>query len=77
MIRVEITEAFGPFNGMGGYGEQRGVGLHRKSVKRAVALAKREFNLHGKRHGGHFGGGVPVMGSMTVHIDGRLVLEKF
>lgn len=77
MIKVEVTETCGPFCGQGGYGTQVGVGLHKRSVAKAVQLAKEAFALHGRRHSGHFGGGVPVLKTFKIWKDGKLVVDRF
>lgn len=67
MIVVEIVDHYGPFGGHGGYGTERRTGVHTRSIKRAVELAKRAPRI------GSIGGGVPILGEFRITVDGKVI----
>lgn len=69
MIKVEIMEAFGPFCGSGKFYSIHASAIHAKSVKKAVELAKKAFNLACRRDTNP--PGVPILYTFTITKNGK------
>ena len=78
MFKCVITEHFGPFCGMGGYGSETTIGMDR-SPKRAVAKAKQQVDGYIRHTSGedsetgHCGGGVPIMREFKLMRDSEIL----
>lgn len=70
MFKVIVAESFGPFCGMGGYGTVRGIGMS-KSPKKAHEQAERHLWRQG-----HAGGGVPILKTVRLYRNGRLLSDR-
>lgn len=80
MFKCIITEHFGPFCGMGGYGSETKIGISR-SPKKAIEIAKGRFPNY--RHctnedpeSGLCGGGVPILGEFKLYKNGKLIKQN-
>ena len=69
MYRVAVTEHFGPFCGMGGYGSVTGVAFS-KSPKLAHQRAERAIWFKSA------GGGVPILRIVKMWRNNRLINER-
>lgn len=86
MFKVIVTEFFGPFCGMGGYGSETLIGMDR-SPARAMAKAtllrhaadgsqiRRTSNENPKT--GICGGGVPILRNVKIFRGHRLLSDKW
>ena len=72
MYKCVISEYFGPFCGMGGYGAEIKVGMSR-SPKQAVAKAKSFHNCTMSHTVNNGGGGVPIMAEFSLYKNGKLI----
>lgn len=75
MFKCVITEHFGPFCGMGGYGSEIRIGMDR-SPKRAVEKAKAFGPNDGsqiRRSVNDGGGGVPIMREFRLYRGSKLI----
>jgi hypothetical protein len=73
MYEYTITEYYGPFCGMGGYGSTTKTGIHRRSVAKAVANAKRGQFVSTANNGG---GGVPILVIHKLIKNGKVLSIK-
>ena len=81
MFKVEIMTVYVPFCGEGGYGTETFIAFD-KSPKRALEKAKgyNQHRLDGSRIcrlTNNGGGGVPVLGSVKIFKNGKLILENW
>lgn len=79
MFKVVITEYYGPFCGLGGYGSARGVAVS-KSPKRADALAKKRLwynptTSNENPETGICGGGVPILRTHRIYRNNKLIFD--
>jgi hypothetical protein len=74
MYEYTIVEYFGPFGGQGGYGSITKSGIHRRSVAKAIANAKRGQFTTTINNGG---GGVPILGEVILTKNGKVLLRKY
>lgn len=76
MFKCVVTEYFGPFCGMGGYGSESRIGMSR-SPKQAVAKAKSYRKCTLVRTTNNGGGGVPIMLEFRLYKNGKLIKISF
>lgn len=76
MFKCVITEYFGPFCGMGGYGSETKVGMS-YSPKQAVLKAKSYHKCTVSRTTNNGGGGVPILSEFRLYKNGVLVKISF
>jgi len=85
MFKCVITEHFGPFCGMGGYGSETKIGMHR-SPKEAVHRAKSWRSFDGSQivrtsnedpETGICGGGVPILREFSLYKNGKLISHNW
>lgn len=74
MIKVEIMEAFGPFCGSGNFYSIHATANHARSVKKAVELAKKAFNLACRRDTNP--PGVPILYTFTITKNGKEIFYR-
>ena len=75
MFKCEITEHFGPFCGMGGYGSITKIGMDR-SPKKAVEKARRFCSQDGsqlRKVSNDGGGGVPILREFRLYRGSKLI----
>ena len=86
MFKCVITEHFGPFCGMGGYGSETTIGMDRTSAKRAVAKAKAFYSKDGSQirrtsnedpNTGICGGGVPILREFKLYKNNKLIVSRY
>lgn len=70
MYTCTVSETFGPFCGMGGYGTNTASAMHR-SPKRACELAKRQLRRMPEK-----GGGVPVLGTFKLVKGTNVLIDR-
>jgi Mg-chelatase subunit ChlD len=70
MFTCTVFEAFGPFCGMGGYGQNTATVMHR-SPKRAVELAQRKV-----RRMPDVGGGVPILSGLKLTKGTTVLVDR-
>lgn len=75
MIKVTITEAFGPFCGMGNFYSISASGISTRSVKRAVDAAQKAFRLASKRDTNP--PGVPILYEFAIYKDGKEIYHRY
>ncbi len=83
MFKCIVTEHFGPFCGMGGYGSITQIGMDRSPAK-AVAKAKAWAIKDGKATRRYVnespagaGGGVPIMTDFTLLKNGKVIKQTW
>lgn len=73
MIKVTITDAYGNCGPDMGYETWTGMGMHRRSVKRAVELAKADLARKIRQGGEWAACGTPIYWEMRITMNGKTI----